>query len=127
MAKKTSSRCPLSCPLSTSSSFKKKKRNTTKGPAIYDGMTAKLVERAGGFSFAFSSGFSIAAARLGAPDTGLLSYEEVASSLRNAVEATSALPIIADGDTGKEKKKKKKKEEEEEEETEGETEAMNEA
>ena len=63
-------------------------------------MTAKLVERAGGFSFAFSSGFSIAAARLGAPDTGLLSYEEVASSLRNAVEATRALPIIADGDTG---------------------------
>ena len=47
--------------------------------------------------------------------------------MRNAVEATSALPIIADGDTGKEKKKKKKKEEEEEEETEGETEAMNEA
>ena len=63
-------------------------------------MTAKLVERAGGFSFAFSSGVSIAAARLGAPDTGLLSYEEVASSLRNAVEATRALPIIADGDTG---------------------------
>ena len=63
-------------------------------------MTAKLVERAGGFSFAFSSGFSIAAAKLGAPDTGLLSYEEVASSLRNAVEATRALPIIADGDTG---------------------------
>ena len=74
-------------------------------------MTAKLVERAGGFSFAFSSGFSIAAARLGAPDTGLLSYEEVASSLRNAVEATSALPIIADGDTGKKKQKKKAEEE----------------
>ena len=63
-------------------------------------MTAKLVERAGGFSFAFSSGFSIAAAKLGAPDTGLLSYEEVASSLRNAFEATRSLPIIADGDTG---------------------------
>ena len=63
-------------------------------------MTAKLVERAKGFSFAFSSGFSIAASRLGAPDTGLLSYEEVLSSLRNAVEATSSLPIIGDGDTG---------------------------
>ena len=46
------------------------------------------------------SGFSVAAARAGAPDAGLLSYAEVLDSLAACAQATAALPIIADGDTG---------------------------
>lgn len=46
------------------------------------------------------SGFCVAAARLGAPDTGLLSYGEVLDQGRSINEATRQLPIIGDGDTG---------------------------
>lgn len=41
----------------------------TQGPCCHDGLSARLIERAG-FDFAFMSGFCTAAARLGAPDTG---------------------------------------------------------
>lgn len=46
------------------------------------------------------SGFCVAAARLGAPDAGLLSYGEVLDQGRSINEATRQLPIIGDGDTG---------------------------
>ncbi|KAL4428516.1 hypothetical protein ABPG75_002605 [Micractinium tetrahymenae] len=46
------------------------------------------------------SGFCTAAARLGAPDTGLISYAEMVDTGRNCHEATTHLPIIGDGDTG---------------------------
>jgi 2-methylisocitrate lyase-like PEP mutase family enzyme len=46
------------------------------------------------------SGFSTVASRIGAPDTGLVSYGEMLESGRNIHEATSSLPIIGDGDTG---------------------------
>lgn len=69
------------------------------GPAVYDGISAKLTERAG-FDFAFMSGFSVAGARLGYPDTGLLSFAEVLDTGRCIHEATESIPIIGDGDTG---------------------------
>lgn len=53
-----------------------------------------------GLPFAFMSGFCVAASRLGAPDTGLLSYGEVLDQGRSVNEATRQLPIIGDGDTG---------------------------
>ena len=46
------------------------------------------------------SGFSVAAARLGKPDTGLLSYYEMLEQGRCMHEATGGIPIIGDGDTG---------------------------
>lgn len=46
------------------------------------------------------SGFCTSAARLGAPDAGLLSYGEMVDQGRYVNEATSQLPIIGDGDTG---------------------------
>eukprot|EP00891_Asterochloris_glomerata_P006502 jgi/Astpho2/6502/Aster-06962 len=80
--------------------------NLLQGPACYDALSAKLVEQAG-FPFAFSSGFSISAARLGMPDAGLISYAEMldqgrsdSMSLVNMHEATTSLPIVGDGDTG---------------------------
>lgn len=69
------------------------------GPAVFDGISARLTEQAG-FDFAFLSGFSVAGARLGAPDTGLLSYAEMLDQGRNMHEATSSIPIIGDADTG---------------------------
>ncbi|PSC69845.1 Phosphoenolpyruvate carboxylase family isoform 2 [Micractinium conductrix] len=70
-----------------------------KGPCCHDGLSARLIERAD-FDFAFMSGFCTAAARLGAPDTGLMSYGEMVATGRDVHEATRFLPIIGDGDTG---------------------------
>ena len=47
---------------------------------------------AAGFPAGFLSGFSVAAARAGAPDTGLLSYAEVLDSARCAVEVATPPP-----------------------------------
>lgn len=69
-----------------------------KMPCCFDALSAKLVERAG-FDLTFLSGFGASAARLGAPDTGLMSYGEVLDQARNAMHPLS-IPMIADGDTG---------------------------
>lgn len=67
-------------------------------PCCFDPLSAKLIEQAG-FPLSFMSGFATAAARLGMPDTGLMSYAEVVDQGRNICTATS-IPIIGDGDTG---------------------------
>ena len=67
-------------------------------PACYDALSAKLIESAG-FSATFMSGFSVAATRLGFPDTGLISYGELLDQGRNICSAVS-IPVIGDGDTG---------------------------
>jgi 2-methylisocitrate lyase-like PEP mutase family enzyme len=67
-------------------------------PCCFDGLSARLVESAG-FEVTFMSGFGVSAARLGAPDTGLISYAEMLDQGRNVCAAT-ALPVIGDGDTG---------------------------
>lgn len=68
------------------------------GPACFDGLSAKLVERAG-FQYCFTSGFSISAARLGLPDTGFMSYGEMVDQGQQITEAVS-IPVIGDGDNG---------------------------
>ncbi len=67
-------------------------------PCCFDGMSAKLVERAG-YPLTFMSGFSVSAARNAVPDTGLLSYGEMVDQGRSICQATN-LPVIGDGDTG---------------------------
>ena len=42
-------------------------------PGCHDAISARLVEQAG-YPLAFMSGLAVAAARLGLPDTGLISY-----------------------------------------------------
>ncbi len=64
----------------------------------YDGISAKLVEQAG-FDATFMSGFGVSAVRLGLPDTGLISYEEMLSQGR-AICAATHIPVLGDGDTG---------------------------
>ncbi|OMO88057.1 Pyruvate/Phosphoenolpyruvate kinase [Corchorus capsularis] len=68
------------------------------GPACFDGLSAKLVQRAG-FQYCFTSGFSISAARLGLPDTGFLSYGEMVDQGQQITQAVS-IPVIGDGDNG---------------------------
>ncbi|ARE38373.1 Carboxyvinyl-carboxyphosphonate phosphorylmutase [Rhodovulum sp. P5] len=67
-------------------------------PCCFDPLSAKLIEQAG-FPLTFMSGFATAAARLGMPDTGLMSYAEVVDQGRNICNAVS-IPVIGDGDTG---------------------------
>ena len=67
-------------------------------PACYDALSARLIERAG-FGLSFMSGFAVSAARLGLPDTGLISYGEMLEQGRNICNAVS-IPVIGDGDTG---------------------------
>ncbi|XP_042488968.1 oxaloacetate decarboxylase-like isoform X4 [Macadamia integrifolia] len=68
------------------------------GPACFDALSAKLVERAG-FEFCFTSGFSVSAARLGIPDVGLISYGEMVDQGYQITQAVS-IPVIGDGDNG---------------------------
>jgi 2-methylisocitrate lyase-like PEP mutase family enzyme len=67
-------------------------------PCCWDALSAKMIGDAG-FPFTFMSGFAVSAARLGLPDTGLISYAEMADQVRSICAATS-IPVIGDGDTG---------------------------
>jgi 2-methylisocitrate lyase-like PEP mutase family enzyme len=67
-------------------------------PCCFDALSARLIERAG-FPLTFMSGFAVSAARLGAPDTGLISYGEMLDQGRNLCAAVS-IPVIGDADTG---------------------------
>ncbi len=67
-------------------------------PCCYDALSARLVEQAG-FPLSFMSGFAVSAARLAAPDTGLISYAEMLDQGRNICSAVD-IPVIGDGDTG---------------------------
>lgn len=67
-------------------------------PCCFDAFSARLIEQAG-FPLTFMSGFAVSAARLGLPDTGLISYGEMLDQGRNICSAVS-LPVIGDGDTG---------------------------
>jgi len=67
-------------------------------PCCFDALSARLIERAG-FPLTFMSGFAVSAARLGLPDTGLISYGEMAAQGRDICSAVR-IPVIGDGDTG---------------------------
>jgi 2-methylisocitrate lyase-like PEP mutase family enzyme len=67
-------------------------------PCCFDALSARLVELAG-FELSFMSGFAVSAARIGAPDTGLISYAEMLDQGRNLCAAVD-IPVIGDADTG---------------------------
>jgi 2-methylisocitrate lyase-like PEP mutase family enzyme len=68
-------------------------------PGCFDALSAKLIADAG-YPIAFMSGFSVSAARLGEPDTGLISFGEMLDSLRSVTGAMPDVALLADGDTG---------------------------
>lgn len=67
-------------------------------PGCYDALTAKMIEQEG-LDVGFMSGFCVSSTKLGMPDTGLISFSEMAEQVRNICNVTS-IPIIFDGDTG---------------------------
>jgi len=66
-------------------------------PGAYDGLSARLVERAG-FPAVYASGGAIARSNA-LPDLGLMSLSESVDRLTSMVRAVS-IPLIADADTG---------------------------
>ena len=66
-------------------------------PGVFDGLSAHLARQAG-FVAVYASGGAIARS-MGLPDLGLAGMAEVASRLREIVEA-AGVPVLADGDTG---------------------------
>ncbi len=66
-------------------------------PGAYDGLTARLVERAG-FQAVYASGGAISRST-GIPDLGLLSATEMVERIGTMVDAVR-IPLIADADTG---------------------------
>jgi 2-methylisocitrate lyase-like PEP mutase family enzyme len=67
-------------------------------PGIYDAFGAMMGERAG-FEALYLSGASIAYTKLGRPDIGLVTLDELASVVGTVCDRVS-LPIIVDADTG---------------------------
>lgn len=67
-------------------------------PCCFDALSARLIEAAG-FGVTFMSGFAVAAARLGLPDTGLMCYAEALDQGRSICQAVR-IPVIGDADTG---------------------------
>ncbi|PWK59099.1 isocitrate lyase/PEP mutase family protein [Roseicyclus mahoneyensis] len=66
-------------------------------PGGYDGISAKMIERAG-FPAVYASGGAIARST-GVPDLGLMSMAEITDRLATMVDAVT-VPVIADADTG---------------------------
>jgi 2-methylisocitrate lyase-like PEP mutase family enzyme len=71
--------------------------NTVVAPGVYDGLSARLVARAG-FPAMYASGGAIARST-GIPDLGLMSPSEIVTRLEQIVDAVD-IPVIADADTG---------------------------
>lgn len=67
-------------------------------PCCYDALSARRIETRG-FPLTFMSGFAVSVAKIGMPDTGLISYAEMAGQGRDICSAVS-IPVIGDGDTG---------------------------
>jgi 2-methylisocitrate lyase-like PEP mutase family enzyme len=67
-------------------------------PVAHDGLSAKLIERAG-FNALQVGGFAVAGARHGLPDLDLTHYAERHAAVKDIMSAT-ALPILVDGDDG---------------------------
>jgi 2,3-dimethylmalate lyase len=74
------------------------KKNALLVPGAYDGVSARLVERAG-FPAVYMTGYGTSASRLGLPDLGYAGLAEMADHARNLAAAVS-IPLIADADTG---------------------------
>jgi 2-methylisocitrate lyase-like PEP mutase family enzyme len=74
-----------------------KSGKTLVAPGVYDGLSTRLVARAG-FQAAYASGGAIARS-CGIPDLGLLSLTDIVNRLEQIAEAVE-IPVIADIDNG---------------------------
>ena len=67
-------------------------------PGAYDGVSVRLVERAG-FPVVYMTGYGTSASRLGLPDLAFAGLGEMVDHARNLAAAVG-IPLIADADTG---------------------------
>ncbi len=67
-------------------------------PGAYDGVSARLVERAG-FPAVYMTGYGTSASRLALPDMGFAGLTDMVDHARNLAAAVG-IPLIADADTG---------------------------
>lgn len=67
-------------------------------PGAYDALSARLIEQAG-FSAIYVTGAGVASSRLGVPDIGLTTMNEVLETAKNIGNVTN-IPVICDVDTG---------------------------
>ena len=68
-------------------------------PCAWDSLSARMISQAG-YPLTLMSGFAVSGAKLGMPDTGLISFAEMADQLRLMCQAAPDLLVIGDGDTG---------------------------
>lgn len=74
------------------------KRRLIPCPVVYDGLTARVLEKTG-YELAYIGGSNLAASDFAVPDMGLLTLTEVLERARNIVRAVN-IPVICDVDTG---------------------------
>src|SRR5918911_666083 len=74
------------------------KKNALLVPGAYDGVSARLVERAR-LPAVYITGYGTSASRLALPDLGYAGLAEMADQARNLAAAVT-IPLIADADTG---------------------------
>jgi 2-methylisocitrate lyase-like PEP mutase family enzyme len=67
-------------------------------PGVYDLVSAKLADRMG-FDALYMTGYGVVASHLGLPDAGLATYSDMVGRVAR-IAATTATPLVADGDTG---------------------------
>jgi 2-methylisocitrate lyase-like PEP mutase family enzyme len=67
-------------------------------PGAYDGVSARLCERAG-FEAVYMTGYGTSASRLGLPDLGFAGLGDMVDNVRQMAAAVR-IPLIADADTG---------------------------
>jgi methylisocitrate lyase len=67
-------------------------------PGVYDGFSARLVERAE-FKACQVRGFGVAAGALGLRNIGILSTRDQINAVQSIAQAVN-IPVMADGDTG---------------------------
>lgn len=67
-------------------------------PGAFGALSARLVEQAG-FPVVYVTGAGVASSRLGVPDIGLATMNEVLETAKNIVNVTN-IPVICDTDTG---------------------------
>ena len=72
--------------------------NVLMAPGAADALTARLIAKHG-FEAIYMTGAGTTAVRLGMPDVGLLTMNEMVDNARSIADA-SQLPLIADADTG---------------------------
>lgn len=84
---------------SAGAAFRERLKNGTLAlPGVFSAITAKLAEQAG-FDALYLSGAGVTNSLTGFPDVALLTLTEMAAQARYVTRAT-ALPVIADADTG---------------------------